>query len=101
MSKPDMVNHPRHYNQHPKGIETIDYIAHMDFCCGNAIKYISRSEHKGNQIQDLEKAIWYLNYKITELKGQENQENQENQESEESDGPHGEENVIENVEEDK
>ena len=87
MSKPDMVNHPRHYNRHPKGIETIDYIAHMDFCCGNAIKYISRSEHKGNQIQDLQKAIWYLNYKIAELQTLEN----DRAESEESDGPHGEE----------
>lgn len=64
----DMVNHPSHYNKHPRGIEVIDFVEHMDFCCGNAIKYIARSEHKGNEIQDLQKAIWYLNRKIETLK---------------------------------
>lgn len=34
------VNHPSHYNKHSKGIEVINIIENMDFCCGNAIKYI-------------------------------------------------------------
>lgn len=79
MSKPDMVNHPPHYNAHPRGIETIDFIEHMDFCLGNAIKYIARSEHKGNQIQDLQKAIWYLNRKINTLKEEEAKEEEEDE----------------------
>lgn len=60
----DMVNHPNHYNAHPMGIEVIDIVEHGDFCIGNAIKYIMRSEHKGNEMQDLSKAIWYLERKI-------------------------------------
>lgn len=53
------VDHPFHYN---KGIECIDYIEshNFNFNLGNAVKYISRCEHKGNKIKDIEKAIWYL-----------------------------------------
>jgi hypothetical protein len=74
----DMVNHPAHYNKHPRGIEVIDFVEHMDFCTGNAIKYIARAEYKGNEIQDLQKAIWYIQRKIETL--QEKQEIQEKQE---------------------
>ena len=48
----DMVNHPRHYTSHPSGIEVIEITEHMNFCLGNAIKYIMRSELKGKQIED-------------------------------------------------
>jgi hypothetical protein len=60
----DMINHPPHYKT--GGIETIDYIEakELDFHLGNAVKYISRAEHKGTYEQDLQKAIWYLNRAI-------------------------------------
>ena len=56
----DMVNHPDHYKI--GGIETIDYIEakNLNYRCGNAIKYITRHEHKGKPVEDLRKAIWYL-----------------------------------------
>lgn len=62
-----MVNHPPHYT---KGIETFDYISSwdMDFASGNAIKYITRAPYKGTEIQDLEKACWYINARIKKLK---------------------------------
>ena len=56
----DPVNHPSHYTSHPSGIETIQITECMNFCLGNAIKYIMRCEHKDNKKQDIEKAIWYL-----------------------------------------
>ena len=61
----DPVNHPAHYKT--GGIETIDFIEAKEFNynMGNAVKYISRAEHKGNKKQDLEKAIWYLNRELS------------------------------------
>lgn len=64
----DPVNHPSHYTWHPSGIEVIQITEHMNFCLGNAIKYILRSEHKKDQVQDLEKAVWYINREIARLK---------------------------------
>ena len=66
MDKKEMVNHPSHYNQ---GIEAIDYIeSHkMNFCIGNVIKYITRAKHKGTELQDLKKALWYLDREIKRL----------------------------------
>ena len=64
----DMVNHPSHYKQHPSGVEVIQITEHMNFCLGNAIKYLLRSDFKGNQIEDLEKAVWYINREISRLK---------------------------------
>ena len=60
----DPINHPAHYKT--GGIETIDFIEAKEFNynMGNAVKYISRAEHKGNKKQDLEKAIWYLNREL-------------------------------------
>jgi hypothetical protein len=54
----DAIN-PPHYKEHPSGIECIQITEHMNFCCGNAVKYIWRHAMKGGK-QDLEKAIWYL-----------------------------------------
>lgn len=65
----EKVNHPSHYNQGK--IEVIDYIEDqkLDFCLGNAVKYISRAGKKdpSKTIEDLNKAIWYLNRKIYEI----------------------------------
>jgi Protein of unknwon function (DUF3310) len=60
----DMVNHPAHYKT--GGIETIDFIEakELNYNMGNAVKYISRADHKGDKKQDLEKAVWYLNREI-------------------------------------
>ena len=63
----DMVNHPKHYTSHPSGVEVIEITEHLNFCLGNAIKYILRSELKGKQIEDLKKAVWYLNREIDRL----------------------------------
>lgn len=63
----DPVNHPNHYTSHPSGVEVIQITEHMNFCLGNAIKYILRADHKGNQIQDLKKAVWYINREIERL----------------------------------
>lgn len=64
--KEDIVNHPKHYTTGT--IEVIDFIEdkQLDFHCGNAIKYISRAgiKDKDKEIEDLQKAIWYLNRKI-------------------------------------
>ena len=58
------VNHPPHYTAHPSGIEAIQVTEHMNFCLGNAVKYIWRADLKGNSIQDLKKAIWYIQREI-------------------------------------
>lgn len=71
----DKVNHPKHYTSHPSGIEAIQITEHYDFCVGNAIKYLWRSglkkdAYKSNsekEIEDLKKAIWYINRKIENL----------------------------------
>lgn len=63
----DMVNHPPHYNGHPSGVETITVTEHMGFSLGNAMKYIWRADLKGNAIEDLRKARWYLDREIARL----------------------------------
>lgn len=60
----DNVNHPSHYTAHPSGIECIQVTEHMSFCVGNAVKYLWRADHKGNDIEDLRKAAWYINREI-------------------------------------
>lgn len=66
----NLVDHPPHYNFGT--IEVIDVIEdwNLDFHCGNAVKYVARAGHKNpeTEIQDLEKARWYLNRKIAKLK---------------------------------
>lgn len=70
IAQADNVNHPPHYRASSakcecgKQIECIDVTRHMDFNLGNALKYIWRSNHKGKPIEDLKKAIWYLNDEI-------------------------------------
>ena len=59
----ETVNHPKHYNSIP-GIECIDVIEHFNFNRGNAIKYVWRAGLKGECVEDLRKAIWYLEREI-------------------------------------
>jgi hypothetical protein len=60
----DAVNHPPHYKA--GGIETIDFIEakSLNYNLGNVIKYITRSDLKGNKLEDLQKAQWYLNREV-------------------------------------
>ena len=62
----EMVDHPSHYNQ---GIETIEYIESwsMNFNTGNVIKYVTRAGYKGNQLEDMKKAMWYLQREIDRI----------------------------------
>lgn len=62
--KKENVNHPKHYTV--KGIEPIEYIESHDFNfnLGNVIKYVSRADYKGSEIEDLKKAKWYLEKEI-------------------------------------
>lgn len=66
----DPVNHPTHYNNSlatcecGRRIECIDVTRHYNFNIGNAIKYLWRCDLKDNDIEDLRKAIWYINDEI-------------------------------------
>ena len=60
----DAVNHPKHYTQHPSGVECITVTEHMNFCLGNTVKYIWRAGEKGCALEDLKKARWYLDREI-------------------------------------
>ena len=60
----DIINHPPHYTAHPSGIECIQVTEHMNFCLGNAVKYIWRADLKHDAIEDLKKAVWYVNREI-------------------------------------
>lgn len=64
----DLVNHPPHYTNHPSGIEAIQVTRHMNFNLGNAVKYIWRAGQKGDPIEDLRKAVFYLQDEIERLK---------------------------------
>lgn len=72
----DAVNHPDHYTSHPSGVECIDIARHHDFDIGCAIKYLWRAGLKkdpnrdslSKEIEDLEKAAWYIQDRIGQLK---------------------------------
>lgn len=76
-NKNDQVNHPKHYTSDPSGIECIDITRHRNFNIGNAIKYLWRTGLKEDkdrklidkQIEDLNKAVWYLVDEIHRLGG--------------------------------
>jgi hypothetical protein len=72
MQKKDLVNHPNHYTK--GGIEVHDFISawNMDFDTGNVIKYVTRAPYKGNKLQDLQKAKWYLDKLIERAEPSEN-----------------------------
>lgn len=60
----DLVNNPPHYNSHPSGVECIEITEHMNFNLGNAIKYIWRAGLKGDAVEDLKKAAFYIEREI-------------------------------------
>lgn len=62
----DPVNHPRHYTS-INGIECIDVVETKSFNVGNAIKYLWRAGEKDDIVQDLRKAVWYINREIERL----------------------------------
>jgi len=64
MQNPDPVRHPSHYTSHPSGIEVIEITRHMGFCLGNVVKYVLRADLKHDAIEDLRKAIQYLEFEI-------------------------------------
>lgn len=70
----DPVNHPSHYTSDPSGIECIEVTRHRNFNIGNAMKYLWRAglktdggDAKEKEIEDIRKAIWYLNDEIGRL----------------------------------
>lgn len=56
----DLVNHPKHYAEQAVSVEPIDVLQFAPFDLGNTLKYVIRSKHKGNELQDLEKALFYV-----------------------------------------
>ncbi len=64
----DPIN-PSHYRRHPSGVECIEIVRHLNFNVGNAIKYIWRYQDKGDPIENLKKAQWYLDDEIRRLQG--------------------------------
>lgn len=63
----DPVNHPSHYVEQVPGIECIQVTEHFSFLRGNAIKYLWRAGSKGNALEDLKKARWYIDREIANL----------------------------------
>lgn len=63
----DVINHPSHYTRGK--IEVIDFIEdqQLSYHLGNVIKYIARAGHKGDKLEDLKKARWYLDRYINEV----------------------------------
>lgn len=76
IKKEDVVNHPNHYTDGK--IEVINFIEDkkLNFHRGNAVKYISRAgkKCKDKEIEDLNKAIWYLKREIKRLKAEQKAE---------------------------
>ena len=73
LARREAINHPPHYNQGQ--IEVIDVIEDwgLDFHAGNVIKYVARHKHKGNSLEDLKKARFYLDRLIEGLENGSNQ----------------------------
>jgi len=69
-AKKELVNHPNHYGGVNNPYEAIKVIEawRLSFCLGNTVKYISRAGKKDDVIQELEKALWYLQREIKNLK---------------------------------
>lgn len=65
--KHDPVRHPGHYTSHPSGVECIDITEHMTFNLGNAVKYVWRAGKKGDLVEDLKKAVFYIQREISRV----------------------------------
>lgn len=64
----DAIN-PSHYRRHPSGIECIEVVRHCNFNIGNSIKYLWRYLDKGDPVENLKKAQWYIDDEIRRLQG--------------------------------
>jgi hypothetical protein len=60
----DAVNHPVHYTSHKSGVECIQVTEHMGFNLGNAVKYLWRADLKADAVEDMRKAVWYIEREI-------------------------------------
>ena len=60
----EQVYSPKHYTAHPSGVECITITEHFSFNIGNAIKYLWRCGLKGDEIEDLKKARWYIDREL-------------------------------------
>lgn len=69
--KPEAVDHPPHYGGADNPYEAIKVIEawELGFCLGNAVKYVARAGKKGDALEDLKKARWYLDHEIARLEG--------------------------------
>jgi Protein of unknwon function (DUF3310) len=71
----DPVNHPKHYTEHPSGVEAIIICEHENFCRGNALKYLLRAGKKtADPVQDLRKAAWYIQREIERVEDEQRRE---------------------------
>lgn len=61
---PDIIDQPEHYTSHPSGIEVIDITRHETFLRGNVLKYVLRAPYKGREVEDLKKAMRYLQWEL-------------------------------------
>ena len=61
----DPINSPRHYTAHKSGIECIQLTECLSFNIGNAVKYVWRADEKGRPVEDLKKALWYLERELS------------------------------------
>lgn len=68
LTRPDMVNHPKHY-QDASGIECIEITEPLGYSLGNAVKYVYRYNDKGDPVENLKKAMWFLNRVIDSFDG--------------------------------
>lgn len=66
MQSNDNVNHPSHYTSHASGVEAIELTAGMEFCLGNAVKYLFRAGKKEDELEDWKKARWYIAHALSE-----------------------------------
>lgn len=68
----EAVDHPKHYTSDPSGVECIQIARHRNFNIGNALKYLWRAGLKDEDalVEDLRKAVWYVNDEIDRLEGE-------------------------------
>lgn len=65
----ELIDHPQHYGGADNPYEAIKVIEawQLGFNLGNAVKYVSRAGKKGDALEDLKKARWYLDREISRL----------------------------------
>ena len=61
------INHPSHYTSHPSGVECITVTQHFSFNIGNAVKYLWRAGLKGDAVEDLKKAVKYIEFELKRI----------------------------------